>query len=88
LIEVILQKGYKIKQKQKQDKLKEMVEDQEKVAAALKAAELKKFPIQMQIEKLGRINCDRFPNDVEKTNIIVKLNQFAFELEIFLIQQP
>jgi hypothetical protein len=50
LIEVILQKGYKIKQKQKQDKLKEMVEDQEKVAAALKAAELKKFPIQMQID--------------------------------------
>ena len=76
---IAAKKGYKVKQKQKQDKLKEMLEDQEKVAAAFKAAELKKFPIQMQIEKLGRINCDRFPNDVEKTNIIVKLNQFDFE---------
>ena len=76
---VAAKKGYKKQQKEKQEKLKELAEDQEKVAAAFRAAELKKFPIQMQIEKLGRINCDRFMNDVEKTNIIVKLDQFDFE---------
>ena len=79
-------KGYKKKQKKKQDEISEMAADQEKVAAALKEADQKKFPIEMQIEKLGRINCDRFMEDVEKTDIIVKLDQFDFdEIRVYAV---
>ncbi len=79
-------KGYKKKQKQKQEELKEMAADQEKVAAAMKEADMKKFPIEMQIEKLGRINCDRFMEDTEKTDIIVKLDQFDFdEIRVYAV---
>lgn len=71
--------GYKSKQKKKQDELKEIAEDAEKVAAAIKVADQNKFPIEMQIEKLGRINCDRFLETDQKTDVIVKLDQFDFE---------
>jgi hypothetical protein len=78
--------GYQNKQKKKQEELKRMAADHEKVAAAMKEADMQKFPIEMQIEKLGRINCDRFMEDVEKTNIIVKLDQFDFdEIRVYAV---
>lgn len=43
------------------------------------AAELNSFPVMMKISKLGNINCDRFDNNMKKTNVIVQLDDFDYD---------
>lgn len=83
---LLAKKGYKEKQKKKQEEIKRMAEDREKVAAAQKQLEKERFPIEMQIKKLGRINCDRFYDVDQKTDVIVKLDQFDFdEIRVYAV---
>lgn len=83
---VAAKKGYKKDRKKKMEQLKELANNEDAVKEAYKKAELKKFPIEMKIDQLGKINCDRFMEFEEKTNIIVKLNEFDFdEIRVYAI---
>ncbi len=45
-----------------------------------------RFPVQMRISKLGQINCDKFDNNILKTNVIVQLNDFDYdEIRVYAI---
>lgn len=53
---------------------------------AVAARQLEAFPVLMDINKLGKINCDRFYNYPETTNMIVKLNDFDFDdLKVYAV---
>lgn len=57
-------------------------EEQAKIEAereARAAAEKNSFPVMMKISKLGNINCDRFDNNMKKTNVIVQLDDFDYD---------
>jgi hypothetical protein len=64
---------------EQQRKIDEERAKQQAISAARVAAELKNFPVTMRISKLGNINCDRFDNNVRKTNVIVQLDDFDYD---------
>ena len=66
-----------------------IVEERAKEEADRKASvalELKNFPVTMKISKLGNINCDRFNNNVRKTDVIVQLDDYDYkEIKVYAI---
>jgi hypothetical protein len=51
-----------------------------------KAEEIKNFPVEMKISKLGHINCDRFNNGGKKTDVIVQLDEYDYDqIRVYVI---
>lgn len=70
-------------QKQKDEEERKRNEEEKKLALA---EELKNFPVALKINQLGNINCDRFYDVDEKTDVIVKLNEFDFdEIRVYVV---
>ncbi len=68
---------------EKARKIRELAEEKERkekeLAAAKAQAIIDKHPISLKINQLGNINCDRFYDVKEKTDIIVKLSENEYD---------